>query len=314
MAKICPKCGAAQTDVHYIMCASCKVAYVEEESVALNLSPDALQEIVKKLLRSVRFWCLFGVGMILVALGVVEALDWLTGRNLRTLTAELERSSSNQLAVAYGEITNQIVAEFKEPRISQTVSSVAASEAQSILRGQVSPVVEQFKRDVSDKLDASLKEIDARLKAQDPMRQSIVSAMAKAEVTIKSGANEGGHFIDVGGMAALAAGTNGLILVSSVDSFGNQTGNGEVVYLGVFAMPAGGTAIGKPIDSLKEAEYVQVEFGKLPADSLVIRGKVEFIINNFLSLKFEIPQQKALGRKVFVRDLGVGLKAVRESK
>src|SRR5690349_11044998 len=144
MAKICPICRRPQTDDRQIMCLECKEVYVDKAKAPLNLLRDDLEQIVSKILKSPRVWFFVFLGMIGAAVSVLSAIDLFTGRNLRTLTMELERSSSNKLDEAYGTITNQIVLQLREPRISETVSNIAAGEAQWILRREVSPVVENF--------------------------------------------------------------------------------------------------------------------------------------------------------------------------
>jgi hypothetical protein len=55
--------------------------------------------------------------------------------------------ASNQLALAYSSVTNQIAEEFQTPRIKQTVEAVAKGEAKSILEAEVQPAVKSFKDD-----------------------------------------------------------------------------------------------------------------------------------------------------------------------
>jgi len=73
-------------------------------------------------------------------------------------------------------------------------------------------------------------------------------------------------------------------------------------------MPADSSAVGKPIQFLKQGQYLQIEFAKMPENSLVTEGKVIFVLNDLTRLAFDIPEQKSDARRVFVRDLSPGMK------
>jgi hypothetical protein len=125
---------------------------VEEDALEAKLFRTDADAIMRKILKSPRFWIPMAIGTLVAAYGASNFIDWLTGRNLKTYVTTLEMSSSNKVAEAYGAVTNQIVAEFQTPRISEVVRGVAENQAQAILRKDVTPVVEQFKSDVGSKL------------------------------------------------------------------------------------------------------------------------------------------------------------------
>lgn len=79
-------------------------------------------------------------------------------------------------------------------------------------------------------------------------------------------------------------------------------------------MPADSPAVGKPIESLKQAQYIQVEFNQMPTNSLVTDGKVIFVVNDSVRLEFAIPQQQSDERRVFVRNLSEGMKSLASNK
>jgi len=110
------------------------------------------------------------------------------------------------------------------------------------------------------------------------------------------------------GYVAIAQGSSTLLQASSHESWGNQLGNGIIRYRGVFTMPADSSAVGKPIQFLKQGQYLQIEFAKMPENSLVTEGKVIFVLNDLTRLAFDIPEQKSDARRVFVRDLSPGMK------
>ena len=150
MAKICPKCRRHPSEELLVMCKDCKELYVEEKDAPLYLSRDGVESVVKVLVRDWRFWVPLALGILTVA-GIVDVL---TGWNLRTLQRELVLSGSNQIAEAERSITSQIVAELKEPRIRETIQDVARGEAKSILRGEILPVVQEFRTNVEAKLES----------------------------------------------------------------------------------------------------------------------------------------------------------------
>jgi tetratricopeptide (TPR) repeat protein len=64
------------------------------------------------------------------------------------------QEANTQIASAYSSVTNQIADQFQEPRVQQTVESVAKGEAKIIFENEVRPVVEEFHANVEGKLKA----------------------------------------------------------------------------------------------------------------------------------------------------------------
>ncbi|MDO9537755.1 MAG: hypothetical protein Q7J68_05515 [Thermoplasmata archaeon] len=173
----------------------------------------------------------------------------------------------------------------------------------------VAPLIARAAKEFpGEEINISLKKIVDRLEQQNPLRQPIASATATVILRIQSDANISSHFMDRGGYAAIAQGGTTLLQASSHESWGNQLGNSNVQYRGVFTMPADSPAVGKPIDFLRQASYVQLEFMKMPTNSLVTGGKVIFVLNDSTRLEFEVPEQRSDDRRVFVRNLADGMK------
>jgi len=176
------------------------------------------------------------------------------------------------------------------------------------LRETVAPLIARAAKEFpGEEINISLKKIVDRLEAQRPARQPIASATATVVLTIKSDDNVSAHFMGQGGFAAFGQGNIPLLLTSSHESWGSQIGNSTIQYTGTFTMPADSPAVGKPIEFLKQAGYVQAEFNAMPSNSLITGGKIIFVINNSTRLEFSIPEQRSDGRRVSVRDLGKGL-------
>jgi hypothetical protein len=177
------------------------------------------------------------------------------------------------------------------------------------LRDTVAPLIARAAKEFpGEEINISLKKIVDRLENQNPLRQPIASATANVILTIKSDNAVSSHYMDRGGGVAFAQGNSALLTASSYESWGNQMGNGEVRYTGNFTMAAVDPALGKPIEFLKQAQYIQIEFVVMPENSTVTGGKVIFVINGSMRLEFDIPKQQSNGQRVFIRDLAVGLK------
>lgn len=182
------------------------------------------------------------------------------------------------------------------------------------LRETVAPLIARAANEFpGEEINTSLKKIVDRLEKQNPLRQPIVSATATVVLMIESDANVSTHFMDRGGYAVFGRGQSVLLTASSHESWGNQTGEGEVRYEAIFTMPADDSAVGKPIEFLREANHIQTEFLEMPASSLVTGGKVIFVINDSTHLRFSIPQQLSDERRVFIRDLAEGMKPLAAS-
>ena len=177
------------------------------------------------------------------------------------------------------------------------------------LRETVAPLMARAAKEFpGEEINVSLKKIVDRLEQQDPLRQPIASATATVVLTIQSDAEVNSHFMDRGGYAVIAQSNAALLQASSHESWGNQLGNSVVRYRGVFTMPADSSAVGKPIEFLRHADYIQTEFLKMPTNSLVTGGKVIFVINDSTRLEFAVPEQRSDERRVFIRDLTEGMK------
>lgn len=179
------------------------------------------------------------------------------------------------------------------------------------LRETVAPLIARAAKDFpGEEINTSLKKIIERLEQQDPLRQPIATCTATVTIFIKSEEEVSAHFIDRGGYVAICQGTSALLQASSHESWGNQLGDGIVRYKGIFTMPADSSTVGKTITFLKQGEYIQIEFAKMPENCLVTEGKTIFVINDTTRLEFDVPEQQTNGRRVFIRDLSNGMKAL----
>lgn len=156
-------------------------------------------------------------------------------------------------------------------------------------------------RDIQiDRLNNKLAELTI---AMDPFKQPLRTGTATVEIVISSKENLNAHFMDSGGYIAFGKGNQALLVMSSIDSFGNQIGNGQVIYKGIFNLDAANTAVGKPISYLTEADYAQIGFKPIAEKSKVIRGSVICTFNSAVQIKFIIPEQQMSKDFIMVPDI-----------
>jgi hypothetical protein len=142
-----------------------------------------------------------------------------------------------------------------------------------------------------------------RLEAVAPYRQPIRTATSTVEVIILSNENVNSTFMDSGGYIAFGKREKPLIIMSSNQCIGKQTGKGKVIYRGVFNMDATDSAVGKPLYFLKEAEFAQVCFFPMPKESKVIEGKAICTFNSIVQIEITIPLQETKEGLIFAHNL-----------
>lgn len=141
----------------------------------------------------------------------------------------------------------------------------------------------------------------------NPYERPIQTGNATVEIIVESNEQISAHYLDAGGYLAFGEGSNALMVMSSNDSYANQIGNKKVVYKGVFNLSATDSSIGKPVIILQNAEYLQINFTKIPRRSKVIGGKAIIIINSSVHIEIPIPWQIMEDNKIFNRDLRASL-------
>jgi hypothetical protein len=144
------------------------------------------------------------------------------------------------------------------------------------------------------------------------LRKPIVVASATVEVKIRSDWDFNGRVANTKAYLAFVKGNKPLLIASSIGYTANQTGNDEVVYKAELDMDAKDSAVGNPASFLKDAEYIQIEFGRMPSDSDVLEGGAVCIINNSVRLEFSIPPQKLVNNRIFIRNLSESVQVLNE--
>jgi len=150
------------------------------------------------------------------------------------------------------------------------------------------------------------------LETENTLHKPIVVASATVEVKITSDWDFNGRVANTKAYLAFVKGNKPLLITSSIGYTASQTGNDEVVYKAKLDMDSKDSAVGNAVFFLKDAEYIQIEFGRMPSDSCVLEGDAICIINNSVRLEFSIPPQKLVNNRIFIRNLSESLRVLNE--
>lgn len=192
---------------------------------------------------------------------------------------------------------------FENRELKRDIRQIEAENKS--LRETVAPLILQATKEFpGEEISESLKKIIAKLELEDPLYKPIASATATVEVNIESSDQINIRLMERGGgYLAFCRETDALLVTSSKDSYARQTGNNVVIYSAVFQMPATNSAVGKPIEFLKDSDYLQIKFLELPNNSKVLEGRAVVVINGSMRFEFLIPPQKMQEDIIFVKGI-----------
>lgn len=151
-------------------------------------------------------------------------------------------------------------------------------------------------------VDRREKALSAMAQAEllNPAAQPVRTGTITVEVVAESTDQVNATFRDRGGYAAFGRGTEVLMVLAATESRAKQTGQGEVVWRGVFNMDATDPSVGKPVRFLQEAEYLQIGFTQMPPRSKIKRGLAVVTINSSVRLEIPVPEQQMMEDKIMV--------------
>ena len=121
---------------------------------------------------------------------------------------------------------------------------------------------------------------------ENPLSKPIIVANASVEVRIKSDLDFNGRVANMKAHLGFVKSNKILLKASSLGYTASQTGNGEVIYKGDLNTDSKDSAMGNPVSFLRDAEYIQIEFGSMPSNSNVLGGYAICTINNSIRLEF----------------------------
>jgi hypothetical protein len=136
-----------------------------------------------------------------------------------------------------------------------------------------------------------------------PYRQPIRSATSTVEIVIESDKEINTTYMDRGGYIAFGKGNEALVTMASTQCRARQMGESKVLYRGVFNMDAKDQAVGKPLNYLKETEFIQISFLPMPKETNVISGEAICTFNNLIQIKITIPSQEIKNGLIFAHNL-----------
>lgn len=160
----------------------------------------------------------------LAAWGVIDVAERLIDQRATNYLNTLEQQATNHIGFVYGEISNQIVREFQQPRIRAAMEQIASERVNDIFTNNIWPSLEAFRLTIDEAnaqlakstndLAALTKEVKAaqRKVAPTPTASSGSDATPKLTLIDQAVARNGSNYI-----LSLFFKTNGSQLIGSVD-------------------------------------------------------------------------------------------------
>ncbi len=121
----CPRCGRKAHDRLLVQCPDCRVPFVFEEQPYTGLTPDQLRLVAAQIFGSWKFWACLIIIVGAAAWGVVIAADRVIEVRAHQYLNTLEENATNHIGTAFGQISNQIALEFRQPRIRAAIEQAA---------------------------------------------------------------------------------------------------------------------------------------------------------------------------------------------
>lgn len=154
-------------------------------------------------------------------------------------------------------------------------------------------------------VDRREKELSDRqtIEAAKPAAQLVGSGSAVIELLVNSGDPGSMHEAGSGAYVAFGKGSSSLMQFSSSESFAQQTGNNQVLWRASLSLDPTDSSVGRPLGSLRDADYVQLGFGLLKSGAQVASGKVIITINGVHRFSLPVGAQVVDQDRLFVREL-----------
>jgi hypothetical protein len=141
----CPRCGKRPLDARLVQCPDCRVPFEYETAPVPTLTPAQLAAVTKHVLGSWKLWLALVVVVGAATAGVVEFIN-LKAPALREESGREAQSNADAMAAKIADgISNQIAAEFQQPRIQAAIERVASQQAGNILTNAVWASLDQFR-------------------------------------------------------------------------------------------------------------------------------------------------------------------------
>ena len=204
----CPQCGQRTSDLLLAQCPYCRVALVSDGgSQMTELTPEQVNTVARHILGSWKFWA--GVAMVvaLAAWGIIQVAERFIDLRANDYLNTLEQKATNHIAAVSGQISNQVVHEFQQPRIRATMEQIAADRANDVFTNAIWPSLEAFRLSLDEAtaqlakstndLAALAKEVKAaqRKVAPTPVPAGASDATPKLALVDQAVARNGSNYI-----------------------------------------------------------------------------------------------------------------------
>lgn len=164
------------------------------------------------------------------------------------------------------------------------------------------------------KLDAKVETVLSMFRSSivHPLNEPINSAMCTVSVSIVTDTpGDGAADLFRGGYAAIGVGNKAGLMASTVSH--RKLPEGKIEFVG--AASVFDPFMGKPVSTILTGQYIQIAFHKsaVEKDTQILGGVAVWVINNRITLTFQIPPQKAEpdgtseNSRIFIRLLRPGL-------
>jgi hypothetical protein len=144
-----------------VQCPDCRVPFVFEDQGYSGLTPEQLKLVATQILGSWKFWAALVVIVGFAAWATVKVADQVIDARATAYLNTLQATATNRLGAAAGQISNQIVLEFRQPRIKAAIEQAARDQGLDYFSNGVMPTLQAF-QDAMDLANAQLKAQAAR--------------------------------------------------------------------------------------------------------------------------------------------------------
>lgn len=153
----CPQCGRKAHDRLLVQCPDCRVPFVLDDNTPApaGLTPEQLQMLANQVFGSWKFWAALLIIVGGAAWAVVIVANKVIDARANAYLSTLEQKATNHIGSAFGQISNQIALEFRQPRIRSAIEQVARDRASEVFTNGVQPSLQAF-TDTMDQINAEL--------------------------------------------------------------------------------------------------------------------------------------------------------------
>jgi len=218
---------------------------------------------------------------------------------IKTKFVEHEIVEKNTTAVNFNNRISALNIELQDAHRERDKYQVLAIEAENALAPWKQLATSEYpKEPINKSLNLLLEKVDSFQKIlknskSNPLNEPIASASATATVDVltddKPSANMGW-----GGLVLFASANNEVMLMgTTINNATLPSESGKGRFRIVCDCPVDSPSMGKSVNNLASASYIQIAFRKeiIKPNTKILGGQVIWVINNRITLKFDVPEQ-----------------------